>query len=63
MPTPKRQLLELLYDGDLPGDVHTFLAADMSWREIAERVSARTGVTVSHESMRQWYGDTASVAS
>lgn len=57
MPTPKQALIELTYDGDLKADVAQMVAADMSWREIAERVNARSGdFTVSHESLRQWYG-------
>ncbi len=56
MPSPKRLLMEHLYDGDLAADVAAHLTAGTSWREIAERVSARTGVTVSYESLRQWFG-------
>ena len=57
MPTPKQTLLELRYDGDLAADIKTMAAAGVSWREMAERVSARCGYDVSHESLRQWYGE------
>ncbi len=68
MPSPTQTLLELKYDGDLAADIKTMNAAGTSWREIAERVSARCGYTVSYESLRLWYGvkrgqDTESVAS
>ena len=56
MPTPKQQLLEMLYDGDLTADIAVMVATPLSWREIAARVSARSGHTVSHETMRNWYG-------
>lgn len=56
MPTPKRQLLELLYDGDLSADVAALIKTGASWRQIADAVSAHAGVRVSYESMRQWYG-------
>ena len=49
-------LLELAWDGDLDADIAAMLDAGQSWREIAARVSARTGHTVSHESIRRWYG-------
>lgn len=56
MPTTKQQLIEHLYDGDLAGDIADFTRAGMSWREIAERVSARSGQSVSYETLRTWYG-------
>ncbi len=56
MTTTKRLLTEHLYDGDLDADVRKFLDARMSWREIAERVSTRSGVSVSYETVRQWFG-------
>lgn len=63
MPTTKRMLIEHLYDGDLAADVQTFQAANLSWREIAERVSTRAGITVSYESLRTWFGHDEQVAS
>lgn len=56
MPTPKQLLLELSYQGDLPKDVERMVTDRKSWREIAREVSAGTGFSVSHESLRQWYG-------
>lgn len=55
-PSPKQILVELRYDGDLPSDVKKMLGAGMSWREMAERVSARCGHDVSYETLRTWYG-------
>lgn len=55
MPTPKQLVLELKYPGDLAGDVRAWLDAKTSWREMAEKISARCGYEVSHESLRQWY--------
>lgn len=55
MPTPKQLLLEHRYDGDLAGDVKTLAANGMTWREIAELISARCGHVVSYESLRNWY--------
>lgn len=53
--TTKRQLLETLYPA--AGDsVATMQARGDSWRTIAEAVAEASGVTVSHESLRQWYG-------
>jgi hypothetical protein len=54
-PTPKQLLLEHTYDGALASDVRSWIIAGTSWREMAERVSARCGYEVSHESLRQWY--------
>lgn len=63
MPTPKQMLLEHLYDGPLRSDVTALLNAGASWREVAERVTTRTGVSISYESLRQWYGTPEQVAS
>jgi intein-encoded DNA endonuclease-like protein len=57
--TPKQLLIEHRYDGDLTSDIKKMAASGTSWREMAERVSARCGYTVSHESLRQWYGQHA----
>jgi len=54
--TALREVTELLYDGDLPGDVARMVEDGMSWREVAARVQARTGRGISHESLRRWYG-------
>jgi hypothetical protein len=55
-PSPKHQLLDHLYSGDLDADVAAMIADGKSWRMIAETVSHRAGIDVSHESIRKWYG-------
>jgi hypothetical protein len=55
MTTTKQMLLEMKYGGDLAGDIAEALAAGRSWRDIRHAVEARTGVQVTHESLRQWY--------
>jgi hypothetical protein len=55
-PSPKHLLLEHLYTGDLDADVAAMIADGKSWRTIAETVSHRAGIAVSHESIRKWYG-------
>jgi hypothetical protein len=62
MPTPKQMLLELKYDGDLAHDINAWLAGGQSWRQIARTVSERTGLTVTYESLRSWYGTTEHAA-
>lgn len=59
MPTPKQLLLEHTYGGDLAGDIAALVADGKGWREIAQHVTTETGVKVSHESLRQWYGQSA----
>ncbi len=65
MPSPKQTLLELKYPGDLGADIKAWMTEGLSWRWMAERVSARCGYTISYESLRLWYGrkDTEAVAS
>lgn len=53
--TPKQHLLEVLRPS-VADEVSALLAAGKSWRQVAGEISSRAGVTVSHESMRQWYG-------
>jgi hypothetical protein len=55
MSTAKQQLLELTYEGDLWGDITGWLAAGRSWRDIRHEVETRTGLHVSHESLRMWH--------
>jgi hypothetical protein len=57
--TAKQQLAELIFDGDLSAFVAEERAKGASWRVIAADVSARLNrrAYVSHESLRQWYGD------
>lgn len=56
MATPKRLLMEHLYDGDLAAEVARRTEAGQSWREIAAHVSESTGQNVSYETLRTWYG-------
>lgn len=55
----KRQLAELIYDGDLPAFVADMRVKGASWRIIAGEVNAnlKRRATVTHESLRQWYGE------
>jgi hypothetical protein len=55
--SPKRQLLEHTYvGGNLSEDIASMLAEGKSWRTIAALVSTRSRCTVSHESLRKWFG-------
>ena len=61
----KRLLLERMWhdvdpDYDLPSTVAAALANGASWRGLALKVSEATGIPVSHEALRQWYGGDAS---
>lgn len=57
--TRGQQLAEHHYDGDLPADVRDARNRGASWRIIAADVNARLSrrASVTHESLRQWYGD------
>lgn len=57
--TPKQQLLELRYVGDLSADIAAWLQTGQSWRDIRHHVERKTGLRVSHESLRTWYGPNA----
>lgn len=50
----KRMLLEHVLP-KTPDIVAEMLEGGSSWRAVARRVSADSGITVSHESMRIWY--------
>ncbi|MDO5535360.1 MAG: hypothetical protein Q4F65_12005 [Propionibacteriaceae bacterium] len=63
MATPKRLLLEHLYDGDLAAEVARRTEAGQSWRDIANHIAEVTGQPVSYETVRTWYGATEAVAS
>ena len=56
MATTKQELIKLLYHGNLDEDIARAIDYGRSWREIAHDVTEDTGVRVSHESLRQWYG-------
>jgi hypothetical protein len=55
MTTTKQMLLEMKYGGDLAGDIAEAVKAGRSWRDIRHDVEGRTGLHVTHESLRQWY--------
>ena len=59
--TPKHRLVLELYPGDLDARVAGLLADGNSWREIAKAISGDlpSVLTVSHESLRQWYSTEA----
>lgn len=46
--TLKQQLLEDVYPGDLPADVRAMRQLGMAWRPIAEHVSRKARVNISH---------------
>lgn len=56
MNTAKKELMEKAHPANLPEFVHQSREAGESWRSIAESVSTDTGYTVSHETLRSWYG-------
>ncbi len=58
MSTPLRQLI----DDRLGEDVTAWVAirrAGTSWRVLAREVSAATGITVTHETLRSWVAEAA----
>jgi transposase len=52
-----RAAIEAKLRRPLPVFVAGLRAAGWSWREISEEIDRRTGVVVSHESLRQWFRD------
>lgn len=52
-------LVELRLGGDLAGYLQRARDDGQSWRKIAADVSRRTGMKVSHESMREWHKRTS----
>lgn len=60
--TPQQTLIEIRLGGDLAGFVHRSRAEGKAWRPIAAEISEKTRIAVSHETLRQWYPDTADVA-
>lgn len=49
------ELIELKLGADLATEVARARAAGQGWRTIAQAISERSGVTVSHESLRSWF--------
>lgn len=58
-PSAFQQLVESTYPGDLPADVAAWRADGLGWRPISKKLSAKTGVKVSHETARTWYSSQA----
>ena len=56
----QQELIELLYDDDLPAHIAAWRRAGDSWRTIAAKVSARTGRPISDVTLLRWYGKAAS---
>ena len=55
MPTAKQELLEIRFP-DVAAFVAAQIEAGQSWRYVRDYIRTHHGVTVSHESLRQWYG-------
>lgn len=55
--TPTALLIEHKLDSDLSAYVAALTAEGLSWRRIAARLTAETGVRVSYESLRTWFAD------
>ncbi len=60
--TPQQTLIELRLGGDLTGFIRRNRAEGKGWRPIAVEISDRTGISVSHEAVRQWYGESTPLA-
>ena len=58
-PTPKQQLLQIRLGRDLSTYIAEARAAGREWRVIADDLTAVTGIKISHESLRQWFGRSA----
>ena len=59
--SPKRMLLELAYP-NLNADVANWIDHNRSWQSMADEIRDRTGISVSRESLRNWYGSRETVA-
>lgn len=55
--TVQRQLVNDRLDGNLDGLVAGLRLGGWGWRKIAAEVTKRTGVQVSHETLRGWFPD------
>jgi hypothetical protein len=60
--TPLAQLAEAKLGRDLTMFVRLRLAEGIGWRRISDELHAASGVRVSHESLRSWYGRTEAAA-
>jgi len=52
--TPQQQLVVLKLGTDLGTYLRAERASGASWRQIASDLADRTGITVSHETVRVW---------
>lgn len=55
-PTPLQSLLLAKFPGDLPAAVTAWREEGASWRTIAHRLKDATGVSITGESARNWWG-------
>jgi len=62
--TPNQKLAELVLNQPLSKWVATRRSEGLSWRSVAEQLATDTGgkVDVSHEALRQWYGEDLAAA-
>ena len=59
MPTPTYLAANHLLDGELETFVKTRRAENMSWRRIARALEEKTGLNVTHETVRSWFPEEA----
>ena len=60
--TPKRQLIDIRLGGRLDELVEDRRRAGASWRKIADEISKAAKVSVSFETLRDWFADLERVA-
>ncbi|HEY5985164.1 MAG TPA: hypothetical protein VIV12_02095 [Streptosporangiaceae bacterium] len=53
--TATQLLLEVRLGRDLEEYVRELRSNEQSWRQIAEAIYSRTGINVSHETVRGWF--------
>jgi hypothetical protein len=58
--TPLARLAEAKLGRPLDQFVRVRLAEGIGWRRIADELHTASGVRVSHEALRTWYGEPAS---
>ena len=57
-----RRLVDVLLDGQLDALVQERRDQGVVWRKIAREIYDRTGVDLSHETIRGWYTEDSPVA-
>jgi hypothetical protein len=60
--TATRRLLDLLLDGHLESFIQERRDQQVPWRLIAREVYERTGVDITAETLRSWFGQDRSAA-